>query len=337
MRSRVASSSASAGQSSSMALPCCGRKRRWSAVMAYSVMAFLLREFVQTGLEQRLRLGVAEAQLAHRPRRRLQRRPQHRGLVMPGRFAAAAGHRHADAAQPLQQALGLQHAVGLADGHGVDRVVHGDGAHGRQVVARLELAAGDHAAHLLDDLAVDRRRCGGGDVEYHVNYCITTTIHLQAVDAPCLSFSCNDRVMFSSAPGLYTGFHRQQACCDTTTKGNHIMLNFKRASALLLTIGVSALFAGVAQAAAPSGTSADFGSAASAIAAERQIDLSAATKSINVNDGETVCFTANGKSFTWHFDTYANQGAFDLSKIAPADVMVNGVHVYVASNPVYRG
>ena len=116
------------------------------------------------------------------------------------------------------------------------------------------------------------------------------------------------------------------------------MLNFKRASALLLTIGVSsALFAGAAQAAAPSGTSADFGSAASTVAAERQIDLTAATKSVNVNDGETVRFTANGKSFTWHFDTYANQGAFDLSKIAPADVMVNGVHVYVAANPIYNG
>lgn len=116
------------------------------------------------------------------------------------------------------------------------------------------------------------------------------------------------------------------------------MMNFKRASALLLAIGVtSALFAGVAQAAAPSGTSADFGSAASTVAAERQIDLTGATKSVNVSDGETVRFTANGKSFTWHFDTYANRGTFELSKIAPADVMVDGVHVYVAANPVYNG
>jgi hypothetical protein len=115
------------------------------------------------------------------------------------------------------------------------------------------------------------------------------------------------------------------------------MLNFKRASTLLLTIGISsALFAGAAQA-APSGSSADFGSAASATTAVRQIDLTAATQSVNVDDGETVRFNVNGKSFTWHFDTYSNQGAFDLSKIAPADVMVNGVHVYVASNPVYRG
>ncbi|WP_296000924.1 CzcE family metal-binding protein [Rugamonas sp.] len=115
------------------------------------------------------------------------------------------------------------------------------------------------------------------------------------------------------------------------------MLNFKRARTILLTIGFSsALFAGAAQAAGPTAGSADFGNATNA-AAERQIDLTAATRSVNVTDGETVRFNANGKSFTWHFDTYSNRGGFDLSKIAPADVMVGGVHVYVASNPIYRG
>jgi len=80
-----------------------------------------------------------------------------------------------------------------------------------------------------------------------------------------------------------------------------------------------------------------YGVAAENAYANRQITISADTKSVNVNNGDTVAFNVNGKTFTWHFDTLRAEERFDLAKIAPAGVDVGMVTVYVASNPLYRG
>ena len=80
-----------------------------------------------------------------------------------------------------------------------------------------------------------------------------------------------------------------------------------------------------------------YGSIVTGVEADRQITINTDTKWVNVNDGDTVAFNVNGKSFTWHFDTLHGQDHFDLAKIAPAGVDVGMVTVYVDSNPLYRG
>jgi len=70
--------------------------------------------------------------------------------------------------------------------------------------------------------------------------------------------------------------------------------------------------------------------------AGRTITLDAGTKWVNVSGGETVSFVADGKRFSWQFDTYGTAPVFDLDSIAPAGVL-NGrtVRVYVTPDPVY--
>lgn len=113
------------------------------------------------------------------------------------------------------------------------------------------------------------------------------------------------------------------------------MLNNKR-TILLLSLGFAAVLqASSAGATGLTGTSADFGAAAPVSAADRQVDVGSSTKSVNVADGENVKFNLNGKSFTWHFDTFEHGTVVDLSKIAPPDAGVDGVQVYVAPSQSY--
>ncbi len=106
---------------------------------------------------------------------------------------------------------------------------------------------------------------------------------------------------------------------------------------LILSFGFSsAVLASSAYAINATGTKVDYGASVTTNFADREIKLTPATKWANVTDGETVRFTADGKSFAWHFDTF-NQSTFDLSTIAPKDVHVEHVRVYVESNPLYRG
>jgi hypothetical protein len=49
-----------------------------------------------------------------------------------------------------------------------------------------------------------------------------------------------------------------------------------------------------------------------------------------------VRFNAGAKTFAWHFSTF-NDKPFDLSAIAPKDVDVKGVRVYVAADPATSG
>ena len=57
----------------------------------------------------------------------------------------------------------------------------------------------------------------------------------------------------------------------------------------------------------------------------------------NVVNGETVTFTAGGKSFSWHVDTWPGVSQFSLKAIAPQDIAADGVQGYVAPNPLYFG
>lgn len=111
------------------------------------------------------------------------------------------------------------------------------------------------------------------------------------------------------------------------------MLNFKRAAIVLAFAGFSA----VSHAAPLSGTSADYGVQVPAAAAMRTIVIDADTTGVNVTNGETVQFSVDGQSFTWHFDTYRDATSFDLAAIVPASVKAGMVRVYVAANPLYRG
>ncbi|HEV7816360.1 MAG TPA: CzcE family metal-binding protein [Janthinobacterium sp.] len=98
----------------------------------------------------------------------------------------------------------------------------------------------------------------------------------------------------------------------------------------------SALPAFDAGAIGPSGTSADYGSPAPANSAETVIALTPGTKWVRVDDGQTVQFTSGGKSFTWHFSTFKQPAIVHLSAIAPADLALQDIKVYVKTNPRYR-
>ena len=114
------------------------------------------------------------------------------------------------------------------------------------------------------------------------------------------------------------------------------MLNTHR-SAVAILCAALATFATSAIAAGPTGTAADYGSSAPHAAAQRRIELQPDTRHINVTRGETVTIAHAGQRFTWHVQTFSNRTVFALSEIAPKDMPVDGVQVYVAANPLYTG
>ena len=108
----------------------------------------------------------------------------------------------------------------------------------------------------------------------------------------------------------------------------------RTAVVLSLILAASAATAGAADVA---GTPAQYGRHALTANAKREIVIDANTKWVNVTNGETVRFTKDGKSFTWRFEVLGNETSFHLSQIAPADFNVDGLRVFVAANPTYRG
>ncbi|SFY31850.1 Heavy-metal resistance protein CzcE [Janthinobacterium lividum] len=111
------------------------------------------------------------------------------------------------------------------------------------------------------------------------------------------------------------------------------MLNTHRSALAIL----CAVLATSAIAADPTGTAADYGSSAPHAAAQRSIELQPDTRHINVTRGETVTIARAGQRFTWHVQTFNNKTVFALAEIAPKDMPVDGVQVYVAANPQYAG
>ncbi|PHV15039.1 hypothetical protein CSQ90_20540 [Janthinobacterium sp. BJB303] len=114
------------------------------------------------------------------------------------------------------------------------------------------------------------------------------------------------------------------------------MLNTHR-SALAILCAAFTTCAAPAIAAGPTGTAADYGTPAHHGAAQRSIELQADTRHINVTHGETVTIARAGQRFTWHVQTFSNRTVFALAEIAPKDMPVDGIAVYVAANPLYTG
>jgi len=103
---------------------------------------------------------------------------------------------------------------------------------------------------------------------------------------------------------------------------------------------LTTLFAGAAGSASALGlthTSADFGAPAAAQTATHTILIQADTKYVRVENGDTVQFDVNGKTFTFAFNTLTGETSFELSRIAPAGMDVPQVRVFVAPNPLYQG
>ena len=92
-----------------------------------------------------------------------------------------------------------------------------------------------------------------------------------------------------------------------------------------------------AHAAGPVGSAADYGTPAPLAAGQRTITLEPGTRHINVTRGETVTIERAGQRFSWHVDTWGNRTMFLLAEIAPTTMAVDGIKVYVASNPFYSG
>jgi len=70
---------------------------------------------------------------------------------------------------------------------------------------------------------------------------------------------------------------------------------------------------------------------------DRSLAIGPDTRYVNVTNGETITFTLNGASFTYAFDAWNTIGVVDLSAIAPRDLKVPQVRVYIAPNPVSQG
>jgi len=98
---------------------------------------------------------------------------------------------------------------------------------------------------------------------------------------------------------------------------------------------VSVSMAATAQSAVPA-SGGLYGQNVPANATRKEIVVTPQTKWVNVTDGDTVRFVADGHSFTWHFSTYPNTTHLDLASIAPRDFQSSKVVVYVAQNPLYR-
>jgi len=70
--------------------------------------------------------------------------------------------------------------------------------------------------------------------------------------------------------------------------------------------------------------------------AERVVEIRPGARWANVTNGQMVKFVVDGKSFNYHVWTLPNVNAFDLDKIAPADVKAAGIKVYVAESAPYH-
>ena len=85
-----------------------------------------------------------------------------------------------------------------------------------------------------------------------------------------------------------------------------------------------------------------YGTPAQRDSSNRIVQLSPGLHSVDVAYGESVTFIVdaeNGKqrSFAWRFDVSPALSHVDLSEVAPADLSVQNVRVFVAPDSRYRG
>lgn len=114
------------------------------------------------------------------------------------------------------------------------------------------------------------------------------------------------------------------------------MTSFTRNLILSLLAG-AAIASTSAGAATFRGVSDDYGQVVATSAVDKVVQVDASTRWINVTDGQTVRFDTDGKSFTFNFATWPGGQQVDLSTIAPKDMVVPNVRVYIAANPRYFG
>lgn len=72
-------------------------------------------------------------------------------------------------------------------------------------------------------------------------------------------------------------------------------------------------------------------------AALTHIEVTSATKYVNIKNGDTVVFDVDGRSFGWHFNTLNSNATLSLSRIAPSDVHIGNVRVYVGTSNKGQG
>jgi len=80
-----------------------------------------------------------------------------------------------------------------------------------------------------------------------------------------------------------------------------------------------------------------YGQSAPALAAQRTIVITPATKYVNVEGGQIVRFVAGDKEFAWNFNTAGSISSFALNDVAPPGVLDHPVRAYVSPDPKYMG
>ena len=112
---------------------------------------------------------------------------------------------------------------------------------------------------------------------------------------------------------------------------DHSAISMSKRLLLAAVIATAGLSAGVH--AAPAS---DYGHTEPATASEKLINISADTKTVNVDNGDTVTFVSGHQTFTWNFRTLRDEDDVRLSTIAPAGFPAKDIEVYVARDPLYR-
>lgn len=79
-----------------------------------------------------------------------------------------------------------------------------------------------------------------------------------------------------------------------------------------------------------------FGNAVPVSGKQRTIELQPGTRYLNIEQGQTLKFIVQGKAFAWNFDTFGTP-VFNLAEIAPKDVDVGNVKVYISPDRTYAG
>jgi plastocyanin len=104
---------------------------------------------------------------------------------------------------------------------------------------------------------------------------------------------------------------------------------------ILVALAIAASVAGLNASAADSSPNA-YGNNSPAGSAGRVVEITPATKYVNVTDGDTVTFKIDGRDFTWTFHVLHQEGVVQLSSILPQDLHADGVKVYVTPDLSYR-
>lgn len=106
------------------------------------------------------------------------------------------------------------------------------------------------------------------------------------------------------------------------------MKAIKSVSTLLFALSIS-MYANMASADNMNQQS-EHGSVVPDAASVRKIVIKPDTKWVNVTNGESITFVMDDKRFTYNFQTWPNTNILPLAAIAPAEMNVGNIRVYVA-------